>query len=428
MGFDVSRFYPLVIAVTAACYSPSPRDCAYACAGDKCPSGLACDTTGMCREPGAVGACAAGGEAGQPIDAVEYDAPTSCTVNDIHFLNVTLAQINAVSTASAWTPGNGATYNTDTGTGSGSPPMGVLIGNLRLIHVASFTVDANRTLTISGSTPLVIAADAIAVKGTIDWTPFRGADSHANCPTASTSGAGTCATGGGAGGTAATLGGPGGDGPGSGVGSASGALPSNPTPGTNPGGLPGATVQLSSIEPLTEGCQGAGQSTVFGGGGGGALQLVALTINVTAGASINLVGGGGDPGLPNPVCTIGGGGGGGGGALILNACAVSTANSSTLCATGGGGGGGANPNAPGTTGGLTGNAGLGCIGGRGGSGGNAANGGGNGAGVSGSGSKGGNGSAIGDSGGGGGGGTGRIRIEAGYIQAKGNQNPNAVHN
>lgn len=68
----------------AACFSPSPGDCAYTCVsnGEACPRGLEC-TDGWCRPPGAAGACAqtevdAATLIDAGIDAALADAASIC--------------------------------------------------------------------------------------------------------------------------------------------------------------------------------------------------------------------------------------------------------------------------------------------------------------------------------------------------------------
>lgn len=67
----------------AACYSPSPADCAYSCVsnGQRCPDGLEC-TDGWCRSPGAAGGCASEPDASVPdaglVDAGALDAGSVC--------------------------------------------------------------------------------------------------------------------------------------------------------------------------------------------------------------------------------------------------------------------------------------------------------------------------------------------------------------
>ncbi len=435
----MSRFALIVIALTSACYSPTPGDCAYSCANAVgCPAGLSCNA-GMCRAAGATGACAigdGGNHDGREIDALAFDAPTSCGLDNITYINVTRANMN--SPGAAWTVSSNQTYDTDTGASTGgAPPIGRLNGGTtgpRFILVSAFSMDPTKRLTISGSTPLIIASTTkIEVQGTIKWAPFKGIDIYGNCPSPSGNGQGSCATGGGAGGTGSTLGGVGGAG---GTATATFGLPDAGI-GSNAsaGGTPGMTLQDGTLSGsgFSGGCQGGAAGAIAngaGGGGGGGLELVAPSVVISGGVSV--AGGGGDPGA-TASCAIGGAGGGAGGGLLIDSCAVSTLQGSVLCAAGGGGGGGGSVAGSPATKGLNGDSGpglgsepFGCNGGNGGMGGVVGNGGGNGGGLMNPGAPGGSPNTTMFPGGGGGGGAGRIRVSAGYFQSKGLVNPRAV--
>lgn len=72
-------------ALVASCYAPKLRDCELACAAnDVCPNGFECRGS-VCREEGAVGNCAPGGDAGgdaNPGDAIVDGSPLEDTDQD----------------------------------------------------------------------------------------------------------------------------------------------------------------------------------------------------------------------------------------------------------------------------------------------------------------------------------------------------------
>ncbi len=74
-----------VLAAFAACFSPSPPDCAYTCLsnGESCPRGLEC-AGGWCRPADAIGACASAdaGSADASADAASSEGDASAASCD----------------------------------------------------------------------------------------------------------------------------------------------------------------------------------------------------------------------------------------------------------------------------------------------------------------------------------------------------------
>jgi len=235
---------------------------------------------------------------------------------------------------------DGATINTDTG---------IIVSGGGAVTVPSFTVSQQgtnveirvfvaknlvlRNTTVSGGRALAFVADgAIQVIGLVKasatyGTPGPGGTSDSTRCTAAAgeSGGGTgIGTGGGGGGHAIAGGNAGGAFTGVGIG--------------------GAAI-TTELEPLVGGCIGAkGASNVFGGGGGGAIQLVSRTsISVavvgTSVGKLHVGGGGGAINDDTEAYKNGGGGGGAGGGVLLEAPIVVVAGSGAIVAANGGGAG-----------------------------------------------------------------------------------------
>jgi hypothetical protein len=312
-------------AVAGCFYSPDPRDCAVSCGpGGACPSGTSC-AEGVCRVPGAGGACELAACSDPDRDrATNFDP---CELRPVE---------------GDWIVTADGEYATDTGTGGGGA-AGVLVTSgsvpLRVVHVARFEVRAGATLTIGSAdrrddVPLLIVAESATIAGTIRVLAGRDREcAAAPAPTQASQSA--------SGGTGGGFGGTGGSGGGNTV---------VPIPGPSPrsGDAP--------LAPLRGGCSGrAGgvptgtivppTAASSGGTGAGALQISARdTIEVTG--TINANGAGGSAGIAysagcsNLGCRLGGGGGGSGGGVFLEASTIHLQPTARICANGGGGGGG----------------------------------------------------------------------------------------
>ncbi|HSD86848.1 MAG TPA: hypothetical protein VLB44_05010, partial [Kofleriaceae bacterium] len=258
-----------------------------------------------------------------------------------------------------------------------------------VIAADAITVNAGRTLSASGSRPLVLIANTITVDGTIDVASHvRGRQGPASDLTGCNNGTNANTTQGG-GGQGGSFGGKGGDG-----GNEDGASASR--------GLAGNA--LTNVTTLRGGCPGGhgGRTSFSLGHGGGALLLVADSITISSTGVVNASGAGAEHGIPNDQ---GGGGGGAGGMIALAATAISLDPSGAIFANGGHGGGGAGNS---TSGGDGGDPTAPSSGGTGGAGGDA--GGDGAAGYPNATRNGGNGTNNSDGGGGGGGGAGIIHV------------------
>jgi hypothetical protein len=214
----------------------------------------------------------------------------------------------------------------------------------------NITVDANFTVTVSGSHPLVLlATNDLVVNGVLDVSsaPARQGPA-ANDPTCMLA-SGVDQAGGstGNGANEGAGGGPGGSF--QGIGGTGGASDSGiRVTGFNAVGVPTF---------LRGGCRGSNGGNAFmttlagsGGASGGAVDLVAgMHIVVTGGVIALGAGGVGGPGAASSQCA-GGGGGGSGGLIVLDAPSIMLTGS-VLLAGGGGGGGGGNEGNMGDTGG-----------------------------------------------------------------------------
>ena len=198
--------------------------------------------------------------------------------------------------------------------------------------VAATSIQIEGTLSVTGSRPLVLwSATTIIVDGTIDASSRRtvspklgpGAN-YTGCTVVNgDQGGGLPDFGsGGAGGGYATAGGSGGEGAGNNtVVMTSGTSPMQPV-GLRGGCAGGAGGGLGQLTP---------------GDGGGAVYLMAASIEVNGIITVNGAGGGGGVGVAN---IAGGGGGGGSGGMIGLDAATVTLDTAMLAALGGGGGSG----------------------------------------------------------------------------------------
>jgi hypothetical protein len=198
-------------------------------------------------------------------------------------------------------------------------------GHATLFAMTSFTLDAGKTLTVSGTKPAILyALGAVDIEGMIDVAAHG-----------STEGAGGYhAAGPGQGADGASVIGDSGDyletqGAGGGSYCGVGGAGSPSLADGGPGGPPGATYGTAALVPILGGSSGGSQSST--GYGGGAIQITSnVSILVGAAGGINADGDGGDDHFAV------GGGGGSGGAILLESPKVTIAG--TLTANGGGGG------------------------------------------------------------------------------------------
>ena len=214
---------------------------------------------------------------------------------------------------------------------TGGPPICVL-------RYGTINVMSGRTLTLTGSRVAALVSDGdLTVAGIIDASANGlthgpgGGTLTSGALSNSTTGAGGAgyATAGGAGGNQTVAGG-----------AANGGAAFDPLSGTvMVGGARGARPTI-----------GLG---VSGGGGGGALLLVSCRGNVVVSGTLDLGGGGANPGFDQIIgaqlSLIGGGGGGTGGYGVIQGLGVQVTGS--VFANGGGGGGGGASDTSGTVGG-----------------------------------------------------------------------------
>lgn len=268
--------------------------------------------------------------------------------------------LTCIDGASAWTPGQAVTVDTEAGTinGSSSPAFRTLAQSgssveLGVLCFSSIDIPAAVTVEVSGARALVLVADQVKVAGTLILTGGRGG-THLAGPGGYEGSTALSADGGGPGGGGAA---PvsstkyDGGGGGGGFGSSGGRGGADVTLFTS-GGDGGAGFGSATLVPLVGGSGGGAGSpgdsakSAAGGGGGGAVQIVGRT-RVDIAGRINVGGGGGDGGLKDSLGVSGGAGGGGGsgGAILVEAPTVVV--SGALCAGGGGGGGAAQTTDPG---------------------------------------------------------------------------------
>jgi hypothetical protein len=238
------------------------------------------------------------------------------------------------------------TINTD------SPPSGITHQTITqsdgshalLLHVTSLQIDAGKTVTVTGTLPLIVAADGSAtIAGTVTTT--AGADDPTGCAgrTGSPGNASTVADTGG--------GGAGGGGAEDDGGNGTAGTQGNSQNGQGAGGAHGSKHDDANLVPLIAGCAGGPGGISFGasgaagtaGPGGGAVQISAQT-SIAVSGSIRALGGSGGATTQQ----TGGGGGGTGGAIFLEALAVGLTSSARLCADGGAGSQGGGSTSPGT--------------------------------------------------------------------------------
>ena len=200
-----------------------------------------------------------------------------------------------------------------------------------VIAADTITLQSGHKWRFKGARPVILLAKTISVLGELNAASNHGGDSG---PGAQVGGCddGTVPInkGGGQGGSFGGQGGDGGDQQGS----------------ANSRGLAGAPLQLTMFRG---GChaEDGGGATNPNAAGGGAIALIANSIVVGTGATINASGAGGDGGNgPDD----GGGGGGSGGMIVLEAPNISLAADSQIFANGGHGGGGASSVGPGSDG------------------------------------------------------------------------------
>jgi hypothetical protein len=225
--------------------------------------------------------------------------------------------------------------DTDTGAlsdGSGQVgTFGEMVGNAWAIRVAD-TISIDMKWRATGSLPLVLIARDVVIGGELDVSSeglndgegTAGAGANLRCKDGRGDN-GPVGAGAGGGGLAGS-GGAGGVGPGS------------------LGGLGGESIELEGLS-LQGGCPGGTGPPADKGGpapgglGGGAVLLVAGSIELTPGARVRANGTGGRGGSPGT--TAGGGGGGGSGGFIgLEAPLITLTGGSVLVVNGGGGGSG----------------------------------------------------------------------------------------
>ncbi|HTL37598.1 MAG TPA: hypothetical protein VL326_30920 [Kofleriaceae bacterium] len=217
------------------------------------------------------------------------------------------------------------TTNIDTNASSTQcAPLAGGSSNVCVIAADIIQIDATRTLTASGSRPLVLLANTIHVNGTIDVASHvRGRQGPASDQSGCNDGndADGFAGGGGQGGSFGTKGGDGGNQEGT-----------SSTRGT-------AGNPLTNVTTLRGGCEGGdgGRTSTSRGHGGGAVLLIATAIDVPSTGAINASGGSGEGVNQNDE---GGGGAGSGGMIVFSASTLTINSSADIFANGGHGGGG----------------------------------------------------------------------------------------
>jgi hypothetical protein len=227
-------------------------------------------------------------------------------------------------------------------------------GGVGIFTMKSLTVQVGVTLKVRGSLPAAIVADTITVKGVID---LRGYDGTGNLCTTTVAGPGGFPGGYGAKEAGA---GPGGGQPAVGSGDAGGGG------GGGYGGVGGASGATGPVGgpsypfgmPLVGGSGGGSGTTSgtfnpsYGGGGGGAIQIVGVT-SVTIGnvASVAGVNAGGCGGKSSGFGNLGAGGGAGG-TIFIESPVLNLVDQCVLAANGGAAATG-NASSPGGNGTLT---------------------------------------------------------------------------
>lgn len=292
---------------------PDVHLCSFA--SSACPSGRAFGELG-------------GAEAGQCV----VGSQSGPTCYGPSFLTVCF---NGPPASSLQIPSTGSTASAitlDTVSGMSSDPALKCVtpasggSNYCVVIATDITITAK--LRATGTRPLVlIASDAIKISGTgasIDVASHRGENPEAgagadaascNAGTPPASGGGTTSDGGGAGGSFAGSGGRGGS-------------------GSTTGGKAGATISSTALRGGCPGQTGQGDGAGDGGHGGGAVFLIAHSIQIDGFIDASGEGGGGGQ------TAAGGGGGGAGGMIGFDTMTLSATATSLILANGGGGGGG----------------------------------------------------------------------------------------
>ena len=309
------RWLAIVLAL-AGCYHPLNLDsCRVPCGGadQVCPSGMAC-SAGLCAATGMTCEADAPGPGSDAPGANDGGPPCSS------FLATACVDESKAALSLSATLDD-----------TGCPDLLVQSdqSSVCLLSARTVTVDSGTVASLVGPYPVVIAAEAITIHGTLSVaskqpsavvsSEILGAGADRGCAIAT---AAVPQTGGGAGGSFGTDGGNGGSGR---------------------GDAGNQTLHHGAIQTLAGGCRGDSISMMVPGGhGGGAIWLFAasaLTVDGTidaggeggAGGSNELVGG-----IPG----TGGGGGGAGGMIGLESPEILLASTTYLVANGGGGGGG----------------------------------------------------------------------------------------
>lgn len=314
----------LAATLLAGCF-PHPSE-QYTCSDtETCTGGRSC-VQGYCVVPDDGGAGSDGTPGG--------DAEDPCrSFGSRHFDACAIPRPTGPMTLSSV-----GVYIFDTTTGSlldpanvMSTPPSMVVGELRVISVDSFSLVQGATLRVNGTHPLVIASwGTLEVSGTIDLsttnlTRGAGAALASTCAAhVATAGQNGNGGGGGGGGSLQSAGGNGGSGG------------NNAADGGNGGTAVGTAPLLAGGCSGEKGGNDGGNTGGNGGVGGGAVQLTAkISISIAATGRIHAGGAGGRPG---PGASGGGGGGGAGGMIGLEAPALTITPGAILAANGGGGG------------------------------------------------------------------------------------------
>jgi hypothetical protein len=226
-----------------------------------------------------------------------------------------------------------STMELDTTAGCATTTMGTAAG-VCVIAATAIEVPADATLRVTGPRPLaLLATSSIVVAGMLDAASHRGGTAGPGASPAAMCGSGTAPTlasgsgGGGYGGTFATVGGDGGE-----------------SVGRGAKGVASTTVEVpTSLRGGCPGIAGASTNPGAGGAGGGAVELIAASIQVSG--RVNASGAGGEAGTLDD---SGGGGGGSGGMVVFDSPML--AITGTVLVQGGGGGGGSGGSGAGTPG------------------------------------------------------------------------------
>jgi hypothetical protein len=309
------------VVLLAGCYKPAhEQPCTVAC---PCPSGLTC-SEGVCVDSN--GGCGGVADA-RAIDAPLPDAEPGC------FYATQGGFFDTIEFCLDKLSGRGLSGPIVTDPGSPSCDFDIWgLGN-------NFCVISARTLSVSGSVPVVgsrpllLVAETITLSGSIDATSYGGAPTGpgADDPFCSLRINGNFGTEGGAGGAGGSFGGVGGTGGDCNTLRGPSGAPVAQRPASLRGGCPGSSGGLQN-------------GSNFGHSGGAVYLLAEMTIDLGSGTILAGGEGGG--------ASTGGGGGGGGGSgglIVLDAPIVSTGTALVL-ANGGGGGGGSSQSVLGSDG------------------------------------------------------------------------------